>query len=59
MGINPIPRYASTLKKIRYNNVRIAKLKIILIVKPESLFCQADFGMDGKCSYQYICANHF
>jgi hypothetical protein len=46
MGINPIPRYASTLKKIRYNSVRIAKLKTILMVRPVSLFCQAGFEID-------------
>ncbi|MGC2574314.1 MAG: hypothetical protein WA364_22595 [Candidatus Nitrosopolaris sp.] len=48
MGINPIPRYASTLRKMRYNSVRIAKLKIILIVKPESLFYNAYFEMDDN-----------
>jgi hypothetical protein len=51
MGIYPIPRYARTLKKIRYSSVRIAKLKIILIVRPVSLFCHAGLEMEDICGH--------
>ncbi|HYY65901.1 MAG TPA: hypothetical protein VE622_02095, partial [Nitrososphaeraceae archaeon] len=39
IGIKPRPIYASTLRNIKYKIVRIAKLRIILAVRPLSRLC--------------------